>query len=734
MIAASEPRQATRSGRPPRLSLTTRILTGLALGILVGIFFGEPAATLKPVADAYVRLMQMTVLPYLVLTLIAGLGQLNAAGTKRLALRGALLLAAICVLALAVIGVMPFAFPRFESASFFSQALLEPKREFALTELYVPANPFNALANAVVPAVVLFSAAVGVALIRIANKGTLLANLRTLEQAVTQVTRFVILLTPIGSFAIAAVAAGTMDPATFGRLEVYFATFAVAALLLAFVVLPLAVMAVTPFRYRDVVLIARDALLTAFITNSAFIVMPILVEHANALMDKHGLKTPETQSAVEVLVPVAYTFPGAGSMLTLLFVPFAAWFSGKPLDLADYGSLFGTGVFVSFAPSLVALPFLMDLVGVPQDYFQLYVAATVITNQFVALVAAMGLFATALIAGAAMTGFLRLRSARFVLTFAAMAAAVAIVVTGTRVILAACIDSTYSKDEVLKGMQLARQAVPVTVLADTPPPELGPESALDRIHARGTLRVGFIEDTLPFAFFNARRELVGMDVEIAGLLARDLGVAGVEFVPARGPDALVRFVAEGRIDMAMSIPYLVDLLPLILYSAPYFDGVGGFAVRDKDASDFATLDAIRKRGRLTIGMTAGRRDVQEMLREYLTGVELRFVTLGSPKEFFSGRHPDIDAFVTLAQVASAWSLLYPEYSVVVPQPTVLKLPAGIAMRKGDRDLADFVNAWLVIRKASGALDHAYAYWVLGKGAEARHRRWSIMRDVLGWGS
>jgi ABC-type amino acid transport substrate-binding protein len=56
------------------------------------------------------------------------------------------------------------------------------------------------------------------------------------------------------------------------------------------------------------------------------------------------------------------------------------------------------------------------------------------------------------------------------------------------------------------------------------------------------------------------------------------------------------------------------------------------------------------------------------------------------------------------------------------------------MRKGDRDLADFINAWLVIRKASGALDLAYGYWVLGKGAEQPRRRWSIMRDVLGQGS
>jgi Na+/H+-dicarboxylate symporter len=731
---ASQPEQATRSARPPRLSLTAQILTGLALGVLVGLFFGESAAGMQALADIYIRLMQMTVLPYLVLTLIAGLGRLDAAALTRLAGRGGLLLVAVCVLALAVVGVMPLAFPHFESASFFSQTLLDPKRAISLTQLYIPSNPFNALANSVVPSVVLFCAAVGVALIGIPHKDALLAILRTLEQAVMQVTRFVILLTPIGSFAIAAVAAGTMDPATFGRLEVYFATFIIAALLLAFVVLPLAVMAVTPFRFLEVVLVARDALLTAFVTSSAFIVMPILIERANALMEEHGLKTPETASTVEVLVPMAFTFPGPGSMLTLLFVPYAAWFSGQPLGLAETGTLFGTGLFVCFAPSVVALPFLMDLVDVAHDYFQLYVAGTIITNMFVALVAAMGLFATALIGVAAMTGFLRLKPRRIALILVVAAAAAAVAVIGTRVILAATIDTTYSKAEALKGMQLARRAVPVTVRTDAPPPEPGPAPALERIRAHGTLRVGFVDDKLPFAFFNTSRDLVGMDVEVAALLARDLGVAGVEFVQTDDYAALLRLLTAGRIDLAMSIPYLVGLLPVIDYSAPYFDGVVGFAVKDKDADDFATLDAIRKRGRLTLGVTIDRRDVEEELRENLPGVELRFVLLASPKEYFSGLHPEVDAFATLAQIGSAWSLLYPEYSVVVPQPNPLKLPTGIALRKGDRDLVDFVNTWLVIRKSSGALDLAYAYWVLGKGAEQRHRRWSIMHDVLGWGS
>ncbi len=98
--------------RMPKIGLSGQILIGLGAGVLAGLFVGEPAAALQPLADIYIRLMQMTVLPYLVLTLIVGLGRMDAAAAKRLAVRGTLLLALFWALALAVVGLMPLAFPR----------------------------------------------------------------------------------------------------------------------------------------------------------------------------------------------------------------------------------------------------------------------------------------------------------------------------------------------------------------------------------------------------------------------------------------------------------------------------------------------------------------------------------------------------------------------------------------------------------------------------------------------
>jgi len=721
---ATEPRRA-------RFPLSTRILIGLALGILAGVFFGEPIAVLQPVADVYIRLMQMTVLPYLVLTLIVGLGQLDGAEARRLALRGGLLFLLFVALAVAVIGLMPLAFPHVENAAFFSHALVEPRQPLALTEIYVPANPFNALANSIVPGVVLFSAALGIALIGVDGKATLLSNLRILERAVVRVTHFVISLTPIGVFAIAAVAAGTMEPATFVRLEVYLLTLGVAAALLSFVVFPLIVSAVTPFRFREVLAATGEAMLTAFIANSVFIVLPMLVERASALLNRHGLGSARADSTINVIIPVAFTFPNAGRLLTLLFVPYVAWLAGDPLAEGSYGTLFGAGVLAYFAKAQVALPFLMDLLGVPHDYFQLYIPASIVTGKFDSMAAAMSLFALALVSAAAVTGFLRWDARRLIGHGLIAVIIVAVALVGTRTLLASSIDTLYRKDRLLTGMHLTRSPVAVIVRDSTRAPAGDPTLGLERIRQRGTLRVGFVRDQLPFAFYNLRGDLVGMDVELAGLLARDLGVPSVEFIAARRQD-LTDLLERGVVDVVMTVPYLAELLPRLRYAAPSFEGVIGLVTRDERRHDFASIDDLRRAGRLTIGIAADNLGYEERVRELLPGSEVRFVSLESPQDFFLGRRPEIDAMAMLAEVGSAWSLLYPQYSVTVPQPNPLKVPAGIATRKDDRELAEFIDRWLVLQRSSGAIQQAYNYWVMGQGTEQRRPRWSILRNVLGW--
>jgi Na+/H+-dicarboxylate symporter len=717
-----------------RWSLSTRILIGLVLGVLIGLFFGEAAAALQPLADVYIRLMQMTVLPYLVLTLIVGLGRMEAAEARRLALRGFGLLVLFWALTLAVIWVMPLAFPSQQSASFFSSSLLHYREPLALQEIYVPSNPFNALANAVIPAIVLFSSAVGIALIGVKNKGTLLLNLQIVEQAVVRVTRFVISLTPFGVLAIVAVAAGTLDPATIERLEVYLVCFSVAALLITFVILPLVVTAFTPFTYREVVAAGKDALLTAFVANSAFIVLPMIIERVNGLMEKHAVRTAEAESTVEVLVPLAFTFPNAGKLLTLLFVPYGAWLMGNPLGAADYGGLFGAGLFAYFAKAQVALPYLLDLVGVPQDHFQLYIPTTIVTGKFDSMASAMSLLAFALLGAGAMAGFLKWVPSRVATAAAVACVSVIVAVVGTRAVLAAVVDTGYHKAEVLKRMHAPRStasAIVHTRPGAIPPAPAGSTSSLERVRARGALRVGYDPGNVPFSFFNADGQLVGLDVELSMGLAEALGVQA-EFVPVPWT-GLSQALAAGTIDVMPGVWVRPYWFPTVRLSEPYLIGTMALITRDERRHEFASIEQLHRSSGLKIGVPLDTSQVKASLTRYFGGAAVEFVPMESPSAFFDGKRPDIDAYLMPAEGGAAATLLHPEYSVVVPQPNPVTIPFAFGAAPGADDLVAAVNTWITYARSEGSIQGAYDYWVLGKGAEPPGRRWSVMRDVLGWG-
>jgi hypothetical protein len=242
------------------VTFSKAIFLGLGLGIVTGLFFGDLVAFLNVVADGYIKLLQMTVLPYVMVSLITGLGSLTYRQAKMLFFKVGGVMLVLWTMSLALVFLMPLAFPRWETASFFSTALLRQPESVDFLQLYIPANPFHSMASNIVPAVVLFSVIIGVALIGVKNKERFIEVLDLFNQAITRATGFVVKLTPIGIFAIAANTAGTMTVEEFGRLQVYLILYVAIALLITFWVLPALVTSFTPIRYREVVGLTKDAL------------------------------------------------------------------------------------------------------------------------------------------------------------------------------------------------------------------------------------------------------------------------------------------------------------------------------------------------------------------------------------------------------------------------------------------------------------------------------------------
>jgi Na+/H+-dicarboxylate symporter/ABC-type amino acid transport substrate-binding protein len=719
-------------------SLTFRIISGLVLGVLTGLFFGEEAAGLQLIADAWIGLMQMTVLPYVMVSLIVGLGQLDLTLARQLAVRGGLLMLLFWGIALLVVTVMPMAFPEFVNASFFSAHSKEVASQFNPIDLYIPSNPFRSMANTVIPAVVIFSSAVGVALIGMPRKKALIESMGAFLEALGRVTRFVVGLTPIGVFAIVAVAAGTMTLDEIARLEVYFIVYITASLYLALWVLPVLISILTPFAYKDVFRYSKEALLTAFFTQNVFIILPMLIDASRKLYHDYGLNSDDTDSLNEVIVPVTFNFPNAGKLLSLLFVPFAAWLVGSPMELASYPNFLLAGLASYFAKAQIALPFLLDLQKLPQDLFQLYLPTGIINGKFDTMVSAMNLLAFSVIGTAALTGHLKINFRKLLRFLALSILLLVLTVLGTRAFLGLVIDTSYHKDKVIMAMSLQRPAVETTVFEnrrDLPSRhELDlPEnlSAREKRMRRGVLRAGYVPGRLPFTFRNDQGELVGFDVELLNLLASEMGFT-LEFVPLAW-DTLKEQVNSDEVDLVGTMPLTTHMLMDMDLSDPYLEGALSVVVRDHRRKDFAERDRLLAHRELTIAYPGPVEYIRDAVELSLPGVKITWKEIDGFEEFFQQEGEAIDALIVEAEIGTAWTLLHPEYAVVIPESSKLNIPLGFAVAKGQHDFAASLGRWLTAKEATGEIQSAYDYWILGKGAEKREPRWSVMKDVLGWG-
>ena len=396
-----------------RMNLATQVLVGLGLGVAAGVFFGDLVEFLKVVGDAFIMLLQMTVIPYIVVALICGLGQLDYQHAKRLALCGGGVLLTLWAIGLALVFLGPLAYPNWPTPSFFSTNLIREAEPVDFLALYIPANFFNSLSNSVVPAIVVFSALIGLCMIGIENKKTLLEPLSVVSEALIRLTGLVARLAPFGVFAIVASAAGSLRLEELGRLQVYLAIDIMLALVLSFWILPSLVAALTPLRYRDILTYLRAPLITAFATGSLLIVLPMLATQSKELLDKikdqDQAEADRARSSLDILIPTFFAFPNLGLVMSLAFALFAGWYVGSSVAVESYPTLAVVGMASLFGGPVLAIPFLLDLLRLPTDLFHLYVTVDVLSSRFGTLLAAMHLTVIGLIGAVAMEGRVRAR-------------------------------------------------------------------------------------------------------------------------------------------------------------------------------------------------------------------------------------------------------------------------------------------------------------------------------------
>ena len=105
------------------------MLWALIGGVIFGLIFGERLAFLQPVGNGFIKLMQITIFPYIVVSLVVGLGKFEPDQVRSILLKAATVMLSLWGIGLFVIWCFAFTLPKHDAGTFFSTALISAKQE-----------------------------------------------------------------------------------------------------------------------------------------------------------------------------------------------------------------------------------------------------------------------------------------------------------------------------------------------------------------------------------------------------------------------------------------------------------------------------------------------------------------------------------------------------------------------------------------------------------------------------
>lgn len=325
-------------------SLYVQVLVAIALGVALGWARPDAATALKPLGEAFVRLVKMLIGPIVFATVvvgIAGMGDLKKAGRvgAKAVLWFELMSTVALVLGLVAVhvakpGVGMHVDARALDTSALDQTLKGPRPQGIVGHLLalVPESFVGAFAAGDVLQVLVLAVLTGVAVGGLGERGKpVVRGLEHVGQVLFAIVGVVMKLAPLGAFGAMAFTVGKFGVGTLGSLAALMATFYGTALVFVLVVLGLVVRALG-LSIFGLLRYLREELVIVLGTSSSESVLPRLMSKLEAA----GCRP----DVVRLVVPTGYSFnlDGTSIYLTLAAV-FVSQATDTPLDTAGELSL-----------------------------------------------------------------------------------------------------------------------------------------------------------------------------------------------------------------------------------------------------------------------------------------------------------------------------------------------------------------------------------------------------------
>lgn len=358
-----------RAGRKPLYQvLYVQVLAAIALGVLVGHLWPATAVEMKPLGDAFIKLIKMVIALVIFCTVVSGIAGMDSMKkVGRIGGKALLYFEAVSTLAL-VIGLVvgnwlkPGAGFNVDPATLDAKAVAAyagKAQEQGIVDFLlhlIPSTVVDAFAQGDILPVVLVSILFGYALSRLGAAARPVKELVDgASKVVFDIINILMRLAPIGAFGAMAFTVGKYGLAALGPLAYLIGTFYLTSAI--FVVLVLGTIArIAGFSIFRFLAYIKEEILIVLGTSSSDSALPSLMEK----LERAGCAKP----VVGLVVPTGYVFNTDGTSIYMtLAALFVAQATGTELSLAQQLAILAVAMLTSKGASGVTGASFIALVG-----------------------------------------------------------------------------------------------------------------------------------------------------------------------------------------------------------------------------------------------------------------------------------------------------------------------------------------------------------------------------------
>jgi aerobic C4-dicarboxylate transport protein len=338
--------------KPLYKSLYLQVIVAIVLGVLLGYFFPDAGAAMKPLGDGFIKLIKMIIAPIIFCTVVVGIAGMESMKTVGKTGGYALLyFEAVSTLALIVglvmintfqpgagMNVDPASLDTKSIAAYAAPGKMQSTTDFVLN--VIPNTVVDAFAKGEILQVLLFSVLFGFALHAFGAKGKpVFEFIDKVSHILFGIVGIIMRVAPIGAFGAMAFTIGKYGVGSLLSLAKLMGTFYATCLFFILVVLG-TIAWLHGFSIWKFIKYIKEELFIVLGTSSSESVLPRMI----AKLENLGVK----KSVVGLVIPTGYSFnlDGTSIYLTMAAV-FIAQATNTPLTLVQELTLLGVLLLTS---------------------------------------------------------------------------------------------------------------------------------------------------------------------------------------------------------------------------------------------------------------------------------------------------------------------------------------------------------------------------------------------------